>query len=158
MRYNTNKSGDKLISLEEYIAKMKPGQEKIYFIVSNSTESAILSPFMEPFKKEDAPQVLVLTNIDEFIFQSVGKFKEKKFVNIETSYEEISKDLGNTDQVQDSRIPEHEVANLCIWMKNELGSQISKVTISKRLTNTPAIVVGKFSSSMRMMMDMMEGV
>ena len=51
---------------------------------------------MELFKAEDAPPVLIVSNnIDEFCFQNVGKFKDKKFVNIETSYEEISKDLGS---------------------------------------------------------------
>lgn len=115
------------------------------------------SPFMEPFKGEDAPPVLILTNnIDEFCFQNVGKFKDKKFVNIETAYEDISKDLGKSQEVQDSRIPENDVTSFCLWLKNELSTVVSKVTVSKRLTNTPAIVVGQMSSSMRVMMQMME--
>ena len=44
----------------------------------------------------------------------------------------------------------------CLWLKNELQPIISKVTLSKRLKDTPAIVVGQMSSSMRMMMQMME--
>jgi HSP90 family molecular chaperone len=55
MRYNSNKSGSAYISLDDYISQMKPGQEKIYFIVSVNVENAKISPFMEPFKNDDAP-------------------------------------------------------------------------------------------------------
>lgn len=57
------------MSLDDYIQKMKPGQEKIYFVVSPQLETALGSPFMEPFKAPDAPPVLILNNnIDEFCF------------------------------------------------------------------------------------------
>ena len=69
MRYNSTKSGDNLLSLDDYFTQMKPGQEKIYFVVNPSVEGAKHSPFMEPFKGDDAPPVLILTNnIDEFCF------------------------------------------------------------------------------------------
>lgn len=69
MRYNATFAGNQMVSLDDYIAKMKPGQEKIYFVVSPSLENAIASPFMESFKADDAPPVLILTNnIDEFSF------------------------------------------------------------------------------------------
>ncbi len=51
-----------------------------------------------------------------------------------------------------SRIPEDDVTPFCLWLKNELSANISKVTLSKRLKETPAIIVGQMSSSMRMMM------
>ena len=57
-----------------------------------------------------------------------------------------------------SRIPEDDVTNFCLWLKNELQPIVAKVTLSKRLKDTPAIVVGEMSSSMRMMMQMMESV
>jgi TNF receptor-associated protein 1 len=55
-----------------------------------------------------------------------------------------------------SRIPEEDVATFSLWLKNELQPTVSKVSLSKRLKDTPAIVVGQMSSSMRMMMQMME--
>ena len=55
-----------------------------------------------------------------------------------------------------SRIPEDDVSGFCIWMKEDLKNSIAKVTISKRLTATPAILTGKMSSSMQVMMKMME--
>lgn len=89
----------------------------------------------------------------------MDEYKGKKFVNIESAYEEIQKDLGNKieDEVSaQSRIPEEDVTGFCLWMKNELSDRIMKVTVSKRLKDSPALLTGQLSSSMRMMMQMME--
>ena len=112
------------------------------------------SPFMEPFKGTDVPVLILTNNIDEVCFQQQKQFKNKTFSNIETSYDEIAKDLGKQDEEisQTSRIPEDDVTPYSLWLKNELQPTISKVTLSKRLKDTPAIVVGQMSSSMRMVM------
>ena len=55
-----------------------------------------------------------------------------------------------------NKIPDEDITGLCLWMKNELSKHIGKVTISKRLRDTPAIISGQMSSSMRIMMQMME--
>lgn len=159
LRFNTTFSGGKdFVNLDDYIAKMKPGQEKIYFLVNPSYEAAMNSPFMEPFKGTDVPVVVLTNNIVEMCFQQQGQFKNKKFSNIETNYEEIAKDLGKKDEEVSSisRIPEEDVVAFSLWLKNELQPIVSKVALSKRLKDTPAIVVGQMSSSMRMMMQMME--
>jgi HSP90 family molecular chaperone len=72
--------------------------------------------------------------------------------------EDIRKDLGITDADHgvESKLPEEEVTGFCLWLKDSLSEKISKVTLSKRLTNTPAIVVGEMSSSMFMMMQMLQ--
>lgn len=72
---------------------MKPGQEKIYFIVNPVTQNALSSPFMEIFKETDIPVLILNNNVDEICFQQASTYKNKIFVNIETSYEEIQKDL-----------------------------------------------------------------
>lgn len=116
------------------------------------------SPYFEPFKQNKELDVIVLTQqIDEILFQQMGEYKGKKFTNIESAYEEIAKDLGvKQDESLKSRIPEEDVTGFCLWLKNELHESISKVQISKRLTDTPALVTGQMSSSMRIMMQMME--
>jgi HSP90 family molecular chaperone len=88
----------------------------------------------------------------------MNEYKGKKFVSIESAYEEIQKDLGikPEDQTLANRLPEEDVTSFCLWLKNELQDSISKVQISKRLKDTPALVTGQMSSSMRVMMQMME--
>lgn len=53
-------------------------------------------------------------------------------------------------------MPEDDISNFCIWLKDTLSEKVSKVQLSKRLTSTPAIAVGKMSSSMLMMMQMLQ--
>ena len=68
MRYNANFNNE-TVSLEDYVRKMKPGQNKIYFVSGPTKEAALSSPFMEIFKGTDVP-ILVLTNqVDEICFQ-----------------------------------------------------------------------------------------
>ncbi len=87
MRFNTNYSTNSLVSIEDYLSKCKDSQEKIFFIVSPTIEQALSSPFMEPFKGSDVPVLILTNNIDEICFQQTGQFKNKKFVNVETSYD-----------------------------------------------------------------------
>lgn len=97
MRYQASYTQGQ-VSMEDYVKKMKPGQTKIYYVASSSKDAAMSNPFMDPFISAgaEAPPVLILTNnVDEICFQQIGEFKGHKFTNIETSYEEISKDLGS---------------------------------------------------------------
>ena len=114
---------------------------------------------MEPFKNSDVDVLILTNNVDEILFQQNGEYKGKKFVSIESNFDEIAKDLGNQseiDSIERCRLPENDITPFCIWLKEELKSSIGKVSISKRLTDTPAIVTGNMSSSMRIMMQMME--
>lgn len=157
--HSKNNGAKKFISIDDYIETMKEGQQKIYFLVNNQFELALKSPYMEPFKGSDIDVLILTNNVDEILFQQNGEYKGKKFVNIESNFDEIQKDLGNNSEqesMQRSRIPETDVSGFCIWLKEELKDSIGKVTISKRLKDTPAIVTGNMSSSMRIMMQMME--
>jgi len=73
------------VSIDEYISKMKEGQDKIYFVVNPSYEGAIKSPYMEPFKGSDVDVLILTNNIDEILFQQTSEFKGKRFVSIESS-------------------------------------------------------------------------
>jgi HSP90 family molecular chaperone len=54
-------------------------------------------------------------------------------------------------------LPEEDVTTFSLWLKNELSQNVGKVTLSKRLKDQPAVLFGQVSSSMRMVMAMMEG-
>ena len=153
------KGANKLVSLAEYVDGMKDGQDKIYYIVNQQYDLAMKSPYMEPFKNSDLDILILTNNVDEILFQQNSDYKGKKFVSVESNFDEIQKDLGldtDSDSMAKSRIPENDISPFCIWLKEELKQNIGKVKISKRLTDTPAIVSGEMSSSMRIMMQMME--
>jgi len=160
LRFNSVNMGEnKSMSLDDYVDKMKEGQEKIYYITSASYKGALTSPYMEPFKGSDLDVLVLVNNVDEILFSQNSEFKGKRFVSIETSFDDIQKDLGKQseiDSMERSRLPDEEVSPFCLWLKNSLKDKIAKVSISKRLKDTPAIISGNMSSSMRMMMQMME--
>lgn len=63
-------------------------------MLAPNRESAVDSPYMEPFKKSNIPILFLYIHIDEMVFRQIGDYKKKyKFVNIETNYEEIQKDV-----------------------------------------------------------------
>lgn len=62
LRFVTKHNGEKeLTSIDDYVSKMKEGQEKIYFIVNPSFDQAIRSPYFEPFKENKQLDVIILT-------------------------------------------------------------------------------------------------
>lgn len=165
MRYHsTFQDGKEMVGLDDYVKKMKAGQQKIYYVTAATKEMAMQNPFMEPFRSAgaEAPPVLILVNnVDEVCLQQIGEYRGHRFTNIETAYEEISKDIGPSTQQQQppqggKSLPEEDVVTFSLWLKNELQKNVGKVTISKRLRDQPAILYGQMSSSMRMVMSMME--
>jgi TNF receptor-associated protein 1 len=117
------------------------------------------NPFMEVFKDSDVPVLMVPNQVDEMVFQQIGTFKGFTFVNVESGYEEMAKDLGNKEAERDSSlpsIPEEDVTQFCLWLKEETKPYVGKVTLSRRLKSAPVVLFGQVSSSMRMMMNMMQ--
>lgn len=120
---------------------------------------ALKSAYMEPFKGSKLDVLVLNNNIDEILFQQHGDYKGKKFMSVESNFDEISKDLGKhveDEVISRSRIPDDEITPFCLWVKNDLTGLIGKVTISRRLKDTPALISGQMSSSMRIMMQMMD--
>ena len=76
---------------------------------------------MEPFKDSDVPVLIISSQVDEMMFNQIGQFKGLTFVNVESGYEEILKDIGdqtNKNLYQDKKtLPEDEVTPFCLWLK-----------------------------------------
>lgn len=131
--------------MDDYVSSMKADQQKIYFIVGSQHDLALHSPFLEPFKGTDIDVIILNNPYDEMLFNQTNDYKGKKFVNIESAFEEIQKDLGKNFEAETadrSRIPEEDITSFCLWLKEELTPHVGKVTISKRLRDTPCIISG----------------
>jgi len=74
-------------------------------------------------------------------------------VNIETNFEEISKDVSHRVEVnKETGLPEQDTTSFCLWIKAETEPHISKVSVSKWLKHAPAVIVGEVSAQMWIMM------
>lgn len=143
------------ISLDQYIEKMKPEQKNIYYFLTPNAASALHSPYMEPFIVNDVPVLYISINVEEMLFRQLGEYKKFKFINIESSEAELPAELlkEKKEVVMDKeKVPEDDMNLLCMWIKNELQPVVVNVVASKRLQDSPAVVVSSITSGMRQMM------
>ena len=116
IRYCTNFS-DEYVTMDDYIKKMKPDQKKIYYILGQSKQNCEASPYIESFKGSDIPVLYLTLHVDEMVFRGLNSYKGFNFVNIETNFDEIAKDIKNIEHDKESGLPEEDVTNFCLWVK-----------------------------------------
>jgi molecular chaperone HtpG len=138
LRFDTSKSGEDMISLKEYVQRMKEEQKVIYYITGESKSAVATSPFMEGLKKRGL-EVLYLTDpIDEYMVQQLKEYDGKKLVS-------CTKEGLELDQSEDEKKKnEEEKARfepLCKLMKEVLGDKVEKVQVSNRIDESPCVLV-----------------
>jgi molecular chaperone HtpG len=159
LRFESSKSeAGKLISLTEYVERMAEGQKDIYYINGPSRAAAESGPYAEAFKKRDIEIIYTLEPIDDFVMNHLGEFDGKKLVSADRGDLDLSavKSAGDAEEkeVESSMEPE-VVKSLTGWIKEALGDRVKEVIVSKRLVDSPAIIVnpeGYMTSTMERVM------
>ncbi|TNV71581.1 hypothetical protein FGO68_gene1453 [Halteria grandinella] len=162
LRFQTNKSED-FVSFDDYVAKLPQGITNIYYYLAPSRQQALSSPYMEPFQNSEIPVIITSNHMDEVVFKQINEYESRKFVNIESDQAEVEKVVQKTESespketttVDAASVPNDEITPFCLWLKNELNPIIGQVQVSKRLKNSPAIIVSAISSGMRQVMHAM---
>jgi molecular chaperone HtpG len=149
----------KMTGLAEYVARMNEGQEAIYYINGPSREAIEGGPYVEAFKKRKLEVIYTLEPIDDFALSHLGEFGGKQLVSADRSDLElpaVSGDAeGEKDEPQPAALPAERLAGLTAWMGEMLGERIKAVQVSKRLEDSPALIVnagGFMTSSMERVM------
>ena len=96
LRYHTSKSGEDMISLKDYVGRMKEGQKDIYIITGESRAAVGASPFVEALKKKDYEVLYMVDPIDEYVIQQLKDFDGHKLKN-------CSKEGIDLDQTEDEK-------------------------------------------------------
>merc|ERR1712137_1180886 len=150
LRFLTTKSEDKEISLDKYLDRMAESQESIYFMSGDSAETMLKAPSLQIFQKKDLEVLKLDDHLDEPCLQKMGDYEGKKFVSIQKAdvkLDETEEEKKALLQIKDMYKP------LTDWWKDSLtdftekgamkdaGVKIEKVEISKRLTESPVVVV-----------------
>lgn len=139
-RFFSTNANRRLTSLDDYVSRMKEGQEEIYYILGEKLESLEKSPQLEGFKSRGLEVLFFNDTIDSFWLQMAGSFKGKKF----TSITKGSIDLGKFEpEKKDDIKPENEesVASLLAVLSEELKSDVKQVRVSNRLTDSPVCLI-----------------
>ncbi|SDU86952.1 molecular chaperone HtpG [Pseudomonas mucidolens] len=142
--------GEQVVSLAEYLARSKEGQDKIYYLTGETYAQVKNSPHLEVFRKKGIEVLLLTDRIDEWLMSYLNEFDGKTFVDVARG----DLDLGNLDSEEDKKAAE-EVAKskegLVERIKTALGDAVSEVRVSHRLTDSPAILaIGEQDLGMQM--------
>ncbi len=133
LRYKTTKSGDKYVSLDEYIENMKEDQKEIYYLTGENITSLMNSPLLESLKARDYEVILMIDPVDEWVTQSLPEYKEKKLKSAEKG------DL-DLDKVDDEK--KNEYSALLAFLKGKLEAKVKDVTVSNRLKDSVSCLSG----------------
>ena len=135
-----NDSDAQIVSLDDYIARMKEGQDKIYYITADSYAAASHSPHLEIFRKKGIEVLLMWERVDEWLMNHLSDFKDKQFVSVTKG----ELDLGELDDEETKKAQEEAkeaLAPLLERVKTALGEEVKEVRLTHRLTSTPSCVV-----------------
>jgi len=138
LRFYTSKSGEDLISLKDYIARMKEGQKDIFYITGESRASVAQSPFIESLKKKNYEVLYLVDPIDEYMVQQMKDYDDKKLKSVTKE----GLDMDETDDEKKKREEEKaKFESLCKLMKEILGDKVEKVVLGNRIESSPCVLV-----------------
>merc|ERR1712060_821533 len=143
-------SEDKEVSLDKYLDRMQESQESIYFMSGDSIDTMKKAPALQIFKKKDLEVLMLDDHLDEPCLQKLADYEGKKFVSIQKAdvkLDETEEEKKRFSKIKDMYKP------LTDWWKDSLtdltekgamkdaGVKVEKVEVSKRLTDSPVVVV-----------------
>jgi len=150
LRFISTKSEEKDISLDKYLDRMQESQESIYYMSGDNLEVMKKAPALQVFKKKDIEVLMLSDHLDEPCIQKLADYEGKKFVSIQKAdvkLDETEEEKKKFSKLKDMYKP------LTDWWKEKLtdltekgamkdaGVKIEKVELSKRLTESPVVVV-----------------
>merc|ERR1712087_209180 len=146
----TTKSEGKEINLDKYLDRMQESQESIYYMSGESLEVMHKAPALQMFKKKDIEVLMLSDHLDEPCIQKLADYEGKKFVSIQKA--DVKLDESEDEKKKFSKLKDM-YKPLTDWWKEKLtdftekgamkdaGVKIEKVELSKRLTDSPVVVV-----------------
>merc|ERR1719262_1080621 len=150
LRFQTSKSEGKDISLDKYLDRMAESQESIYYMSGESLDIMAKAPAMQIFKKKDLEVLMLADHLDEPCIQKLADYEGKKFVSIQKAdvkMDETEEEKKRFSKLKDMYKP------LTDWWKSTItdltekgdmkdgGVKVESVSVSKRLTESPVVVV-----------------
>merc|ERR1719195_1861677 len=150
LRFTSTKSEGKQISLDKYLDRMQETQESIYYMSGDSMDVMKKAPSLQVFKKKDLEVLMLDDHLDEPCLQKLADYEGKKFVSIQKAdvkLDETEEEKKRFSKIKDMYKP------LTDWWKEMLttltekgdmkdaGVKVEKVEVSKRLTDSPVVVL-----------------
>ncbi len=140
LRFRTT-AGEELVSLEQYVARMKEGQDAIFTISGDDIDTLLRSPQLEGFKAKGVEVLLLTDPVDEFWMPSVGVYDGKPFKSVTRGGADLGKIKGEEAEKPEEKTPEGELTDLLALLKLTLSDAVKDVRKSERLTDSAVCLV-----------------
>ena len=134
-----NGSEKQTVSLDDYISRMKEGQDKIYYVTASSFNAAKNSPHLEIFNKKGIEVLLLSDRVDEWLVGYLTEFESKKLQSITKGKLEL--DLDDKEDSKEDAKKEESMSPMLKQIEEVLGERVKEVRVTHRLTDSPACIV-----------------
>lgn len=128
------------VSLKDYVSRMKPEQEAIYYITADTFAAAKNSPHLEIFRKKGIEVLLMSDKVDEWMLGGLTEFEGKKLQSIAKGDLDLGKLEDEADKEAQKKV-EEDAKDLVERIKTSLGDAVKEVKVTHRLTDSPACLV-----------------
>jgi heat shock protein beta len=130
---------DKMTSLSDYVKRMKPKQERIFYMAGSSKEEVQKSPFVERLLRKGYEVLYLVEAVDEYAMSAIPEFEGKKFQNVAKEGFSLTESEGGKEQLEQLK---NTFEPLTKWLSDDaLKDQIAKATVSERLSDSPCALV-----------------
>ena len=136
----TTDSPEQSVSLTEYLSRMKPGQDKIYYVTAETFQGAKNSPHLEIFRKKGIEVLLLSDRVDEWLVSHLRDFDGKSLQSVAKGGLDLG-DLEDASEKQARNDAENSAKDLVERLKKALESKLKDVRVTHRLTDSPACLV-----------------
>ncbi|HBX23278.1 MAG TPA: molecular chaperone HtpG [Desulfotomaculum sp.] len=141
LRFESSRSeSGKYVTLDQYVDRMKENQKHIYYINGPTREAIEAGPYLEAFRARDMEVLYTHEPVDDFVLSKLAEYRDKKLVSADQAELDLpEKDASETSE--NEKLAGEDLKTLMDWMKQTLGDRVDEVRESKRLVDSPAVLI-----------------
>jgi len=140
--FQSSNDPETLTTLKDYAARMKEGQDDIYYLTGESRRVVENSPHLEVFKEKGYEVLYLVEPVDELLVQSLADYESKKLKSVDKGAIKLGSEEEKEKSNQELKQKEEEASGLLNLLQKSLDEHVKQVRLSNRLVSSPACLVG----------------